>query len=137
MANPITALNPSLRPLPDRRQRFSGDGPSSGDDGDRAVISNGRLAILILLAAESMLFSGFIGSFLVFKVGSTFWPPPGLPRLPLFVTSINTVVLLSSAGTMTVALLSIRHGRTRALQRWLVITGVLGLTFLGIQGSEW
>ena len=46
------------------------------------------------------MFSGLIGPFLVYKGEAPFWPPPALPRLPIFVTWINTFVLLSSAVTM-------------------------------------
>ena len=66
-----------------------------GSGREAPIISNGRLAVLVLLASEAMLFAGFIGSFLVYKLSAPFWPPPGLPRLPLQVTWINTFVLLS------------------------------------------
>ena len=44
------------------------------------------LAVLMLIASEMMLFSGLIGSFLIFRLSAPFWPPPALPRLPLTVT---------------------------------------------------
>ena len=49
----------------------------------------------MLLGAEAMFFAGLIGAFLVFRFGSTVWPPPFQPRLPIGVTGINT---LDSAG---------------------------------------
>ena len=64
----------------------------------RPPLSNARLAILVLLGAETMLFSGLIGSFLVFRVGNVTWPPPshiGI-ELPRMVTGINTALLLLS-----------------------------------------
>ena len=42
---------------------------------ERSPLSNARLAILVLLGAETMLFSGLIGAFLVFRVGNVTWPP--------------------------------------------------------------
>ena len=123
-------------PVPIRRPAFS-DGPPGGGGTEEPFISNGRLAILMLLAAEAMLFAGFIGSFLVFKLSAPFWPPPGLPRLPLAVTEINTAVLMLSAVAMNCAVRRIRHNNRRMLARWLGVTAGLGTTFLLVQGSEW
>ena len=41
----------------------------------RSPLSNARLGVLVLLGAETMLFSGLIGTFLVFRVGNVTWPP--------------------------------------------------------------
>lgn len=91
----------------------------------------------MLIATEAMLFTGLIGSFLVFKLSAPFWPPPGLPRLPLVVTWLNTAVLLSSAGAMAAAVRAVRRNRRAQLVRWLAVTLTLGATFLVVQGSEW
>lgn len=103
----------------------------------RPVVDNAHLGILILLAAEAMLFFGLIGAYLVFRYGSTVWPPPGQPHLPLFVTWVNTVVLLVSAYTMFEARAAVRQGDQQMFLRRLMATGVLGSGFLLIQGSEW
>src|SRR5271170_4660358 len=138
MAQQSTAAVIRIKPLPGARRPRFGDGPpGGGDDREAPIISNGRLAVLILLASEAMLFAGFIGSFLVYKIGAPFWPPPGLPRLPLQVTWINTFVLLSSAVTMNLAVRSIRRNRPSRLRLWLGVTVVLGTTFLAVQGGEW
>ena len=106
---------------------------------DRQPLSNARLGILILLGAETMLFSGLIGTFLVFRVGNVTWPPPshiGI-ELPRAVTGINTALLLLSGYTMFQARRAIQKDLVKQLHKWLLLTGVLGLLFLGIQGSEW
>ena len=105
----------------------------------RQPLSNARLGILILLGAETMLFSGLIGTFLVFRVGNVTWPPPshiGI-ELPRAVTGINTALLLLSGYTMFQARRAIQKDLVKQLHKWLLLTGVLGLLFLGIQGSEW
>lgn len=134
----LTASTTKVRPLvaPIRRTRA----PDSGGDGDqreRPFISSAMLAVMLIIASEMMLFSGFIGSFLVYRMASAFWPPPGLPRLPIAVTWVNTFVLLSSAGTMTLALRAVHRSRQRLLRRYLLATLALGVTFLAVQGSEW
>ncbi len=106
---------------------------------ERPPLSNARLAVLVLLGAETMLFSGLIGAFLVFRVGNVTWPPPshiGI-ELPRVITGINTALLLLSGYTMFQAHRAIRKDQVQQLRRWLLITGVLGLLFLGVQGSEW
>jgi heme/copper-type cytochrome/quinol oxidase subunit 3 len=100
-------------------------------------ISNARLAVVMLLVAEVMFFSGLIGAYLVFRVGSTAWPPPTLPRLPLAVTWANTLVLVASGITMIRARRAARRDDRAALLRDLAITAALGVIFLVVQGSEW
>ena len=105
----------------------------------RSPLSNARLGILVLLGAETMLFSGLIGTFLVFRVGNVTWPPPshiGI-ELPRAVTGINTALLLLSGYTMFQARRAIQKDRVKQLRSWLLLTGGLGLLFLGVQGSEW
>jgi cytochrome c oxidase subunit III len=136
MAQQSTVAAIPIRRLPaSKRPRF-GDGPPGGGR-EVPIISNGRLAVLILLAGETMLFAGFIGSFLVYKIGAPFWPPPGLPRLPIQVTWVNTFVLLASAGTMHLAVRAARRNRLSRMRLLLGVTAVLGTTFLVVQGSEW
>jgi cytochrome c oxidase subunit III len=137
MANEATSAK--VRPItsaPSRRGRGAGL-PPEGDVTERPFISNGMLAVLMVIGTEMMLFSGFIGSFLIFRLSAPFWPPPALPRLPIQVTWINTGVLMSSAVTMFLAVRAVHQNRQRVLRQWLVITGILGVTFLAIQGSEW
>jgi heme/copper-type cytochrome/quinol oxidase subunit 3 len=59
------------------------------------AVSNTRLAIVIVITAESMLFAGMIGMFLVFRLSQA-WPPPDLPRLPVGVAALNSIVLFAS-----------------------------------------
>src|ERR1700733_4929064 len=135
MAEPH-AMAAKVRPLtvPARRPRrdvFEGDGATE------PFISSGKIAVLMLIASEIMLFSGLIGPFLVYRGEAAFWPPPALPRLPIFVTWINTFVLLSSAVTMFLGVRAVHQNRRRMVRRWLGITLILGSAFLAIQGSEW
>ena len=113
-----------------------GEGPPTGAV-SQPVVGNGRLAILMFIAAETMFFAGLIGAFLVFRLASPAWPPPFQPRLPVGVTAINTVILLLSGLTMRLALMAARQGKSNQLARWLSITALLGTVFLGIQGYEW
>ncbi|MFQ5989471.1 MAG: heme-copper oxidase subunit III [Candidatus Methylomirabilales bacterium] len=113
--------------------------PFGRGDGDRAEppVSNARLGMLMFLGAEAMFFAGLIGTFLIFRLGSAVWPPPGQPYLPVGVTGVNTLVLLFSAYTMHRAIRAIRGENRQALVRCLQMTAILGAIFLTVQGYEW
>lgn len=115
---------------------FAGGGPPPIAS-EEPIVSNARLGLLMLLAAEAMFFAGLIGAFLVFRLGSATWPPPFQPRLPVGVTGINTAILLLSGLTMHLALRTVRLGRVDSLVRYLLTTALLGGLFLAIQGYEW
>jgi cytochrome c oxidase subunit 3 len=117
--------------------RFGGGEPPSPPFVAQPIISNARLALLMFLGAEAMFFAGLVGAFLVFRIGSPSWPPPFQPRLPVVVTGVNTLILLLSAATMRWALKAIRAGEFSRLIRYVLITALLGLLFLAIQGYEW
>jgi len=116
-----------------------GDGDRPGDDDDHpgAPLSNARLGMLIFLGAETMFFAGLVGAFLVYRTANATWPPMAMPRLPVEVTGVNTLILLYSAATMWLASRAIRLGQQQQLARMLLRTAVLGVVFLIVQGYEW
>jgi heme/copper-type cytochrome/quinol oxidase subunit 3 len=114
-----------------------GEPPSPPIIAVEPIISNARLALLMFLGAEAMFFAGLIGAFLVFRLSNAAWPPPFQPRLPVFVTGINTIVLLLSGITMHLALRTIRAGSSSWLVRHLLTTVFLGGLFLAVQSYEW
>jgi heme/copper-type cytochrome/quinol oxidase subunit 3 len=147
-----TTVNPDVDTLLEEElelvERSEGPPPSFsdppfGDDGDgrddqpEPPINNARLGVMLFIGAEGMFFAGLLSAFLVFRTGSTVWPPPFQPRLPLAVTSVNTFILLYSSYTMHRALRAIRRGNAEGLVDWLAITALLGVIFLGVQGYEW
>jgi len=119
-----------------RRPGFGGGEPPPVRP-NRPIGSNAWLAVLMFLGAEAMFFAGLMGAYLVFRVGSTVWPPPFQPRLPIGVTGVNTLILLASAVTMKLALRATRSGESVRLIQWLSWTAWLGAMFLVIQGFEW
>lgn len=100
-------------------------------------ISNARLAVVMLIVAESMFFAGLIGAYIVFRFGNRIWPPVGLPRLPIGITWVNTFVLMASALTMWHAVQAARTEQTQLLRRYILATLFLGAGFVAVQGFEW
>jgi cytochrome c oxidase subunit 3 len=72
------------------------------------------------------------------------WPTNGpediggaFETIPAFgLPAVNTVLLLSSGVTVTLAHHALKHANRRALVGWLFATVALGLTFLSVQGIE-
>ena len=90
----------------------------------------------MLIAAETMLFIGLIGSYLMFRIGSVAWPSAHL-YLPIGVTWVNTAILLSSGYTIQRAVHAARINDRSLLLSRLGVTTLLGIVFLAIQGYEW
>jgi len=117
--------------------------PAQGDDGDRpepirrSRLDNAGLAMLFLLAAETMFFAGLISAFFVLRLGAPVWPPPLQPRLPILVTGLNTLVLLASSVAMAGALRAARRADRKAVVERLAAAAGLGALFLAVQGYEW
>src|SRR5438128_5268812 len=128
-----------VRPRPQGPPPFSpeppdddGDGDRHGDDDDHhgAPLSNARLGMLVFLGAETMFFAGLVGAFLVYRMANETWPPMAMPRLPVVVTGINTLILLYSAVTIRLANRAIRLGRRQALARMCLWTAAGGVVVL-------
>src|SRR5205085_8744232 len=64
-------------------------------------------------------------------------PPATLPRLPLAMTALNTVVLFASLVPLTQALRAVRRDDRARLVRAIALTAALGAVFLVVQGAEW
>jgi heme/copper-type cytochrome/quinol oxidase subunit 3 len=109
----------------------------NGEAEPQTPVHNALLGMLLFLGTDLMFFAALIGAFLVFRLGSLDWPPPGQPRLPIAVTGANTAILLASGFTMFRAWRAVRGGDQRVTLRELSVTAILGATFLIVQGSEW
>jgi heme/copper-type cytochrome/quinol oxidase subunit 3 len=116
--------------------------PSHGDGGEgepspRRPFDNLRLALVFFIGAEAMFFAALISSLFVLRTSLPVWPPPLQPRLPIGITTANTVVLLASSAAMALATRALARHHRREVVRWLAAAGVLGALFLVVQGSEW
>ena len=85
-------------------------------------ISNGRLGMMLLVGTETVLFSSFIGMYIVLRSAAAAWPPFGTPHLNLQLSVVNTAVLVFSSY--------------QVWRRRLGVTFFLGFLFLVLQGVE-
>lgn len=95
------------------------------------------VGLLIFLVTEAMFFAGLISALIALRGDAPVWPPAGQPRLPIEVTAVNTLILLFSGYAVYRAPSAIRRGALSAGTRWLLVAGLCGAIFLGVQGSEW
>jgi cytochrome c oxidase subunit 3 len=111
-------------------------GPPEAHQSSR--IDRQTLGILLFIVSEVMLFGAFFAMYFFLRVvvDPANWPP-GNVELPVAVAGVNTAILVSSSFTMHYALEGIRRDNHTALRLGLVLTWLLGATFLFIQINEY
>jgi heme/copper-type cytochrome/quinol oxidase subunit 3 len=99
-------------------------------------IPHDKMGMWVFLCSEIMFFTGLIGSYIVLRFASPVWPHPG-NTLNIWLTALNTFILICSSVTMVQALASVRDGDLRKLKLFLSLTLLFGTTFLSIQAYEY
>ena len=114
-----------------------------------------KIAIWAFIGSECMLFASLISTYIIYKGRSVVGPfpheacnppmcvTPLKPILNIPVTSFSTFVLLMSSLAMVLALAAVENrgkpgyeGILGSSKFWLLMTAVLGTTFLGFQAYE-
>jgi heme/copper-type cytochrome/quinol oxidase subunit 3 len=102
-----------------------------------AGVYNEKLGMWIFLLSEIMFFTALIGSYIILRFSHPdAWQAPG-KVLNIPVTATNTFLLICSSVTMVKAYASIADGNQKMLRIWLVLTVLIGATFVGIQAYEY
>jgi cytochrome c oxidase subunit III len=95
------------------------------------------LGMFLFIASEVMLFGAFFTAYFFVRVtAGTTWPTPPF-HLPVFVAGVNTAILVTSSFTVHWALQSIKRDNHVGLKAGLVLTFLMGLTFLLTQVLEY
>ena len=129
---------------------------------NRKVDVSFRWSMSFFIFSEVMFFAAFFGALFYVRnvsvpdlgsalTGRVLWPdfaaqwptngpylqqafsPMGAVGIPL----INTIILVSSGGTLTIAHHALKAGHRGVLKFWLAVTILLGFTFLGLQAYEY
>ena len=110
-------------------------GPPEAHQSSR--INREILGMFLFIASEIMLFGAFFTAyFFVRVVNGTPWPTPPY-HLPVYVAFINTCILVTSSFTMHWSLQSVKRGNVFGLRAGLLLTFLMGLTFLITQAIEY
>ena len=109
-------------------------------------VSWGKAMMWIFLLSDTFIFSCFLLSYMTVRMSTRVpWPNPskvfaltiGGTTIPLILIAIMTFILISSSGTMAMAVnFGYRHDRVKSAALMLV-TAAFGATFVGMQGFEW
>ncbi|MCU1383091.1 MAG: Cytochrome oxidase subunit [Acidobacteria bacterium] len=95
------------------------------------------LGMWVFLVTEVLFFSGLFLVYLVYRS----WYPDAFAaashELDVTLGTINTVVLITSSLTMALAVHAAQLGQRKLLMTFLVLTMLLGMTFLGIKSLEY
>jgi cytochrome c oxidase subunit 3 len=106
----------------------------------------GKAMMWIFLLSDTFIFGCFLLSYMTVRMSTTEpWPNPSEvfaleifgAHLPLILIAIMTFVLISSSGTMAMAVnWGYRRDRARTTAL-LLVTALFGATFVGMQAFEW
>ena len=109
-------------------------------------VSWGKAMMWIFLLSDTFIFSCFLLSYMTVRISTTTpWPNPSEvfaltingKTIPLILIAIMTFVLISSSGTMAMAVnYGYRRDRVKSAVLMLV-TAAFGATFVGMQAFEW
>ena len=106
----------------------------------------GKAMMWIFLLSDTFIFSCFLTGYMTVRISTTDqWPNPsevfalniGGAQIPLILIAIMTFVLISSSGTMAMAVnFGYRRDR-RKTAALMLATALFGATFVGMQAFEW
>lgn len=106
----------------------------------------GKLMMWIFLLSDTFIFSIFLTGYMNVRLSSTEpWPNPSEVfaleimghHLPLILIAIMTFVLITSSGTMAMAVNFAYQGNRRKTVIMMALTAMLGASFVGMQAFEW
>ena len=106
----------------------------------------GKAMMWIFLLSDTFIFSCFLTAYMTMRTSATLpWPNAaevfaltiGGQSIPLILIAIMTFVLISSSGTMAMAVNYGYRRNRRVTAALMFATALLGATFVGMQAFEW
>src|SRR5438445_3207453 len=144
MAETTVTHSGQMRPRPAGWHGIAADW--SSDQRAFKNVSWGKAMMWIFLLSDTFIFGCFLLSYMTARISTRVpWPNPsevfalriGGQEIPLILIAIMTFVLISSSGTMALA---VNYGYRR--DRWrtaglMIATALFGVTFVSMQAFEW
>ena len=109
-------------------------------------VSYGKLMMWYFLLSDSFTFGAFLISYGSIRFSQNYWVDhnavfnsfPGIDaNLPLAFVSLMTFILIFSSVTMVLAVHEGHKMNQKGVEKWLLLTILGGLAFLGCQAIEW
>jgi cytochrome c oxidase subunit 3 len=144
MAETTLTNTTGIGPRPDGWRGIASDW--SSDQRAFKNVSWGKAMMWIFLLSDTFIFGCFLLAYMTARMSTVVsWPNPsevfslhiGDVSVPLLLIAIMTFVLISSSGTMAMAVMQ-GYRRNRKMSAILMLaTAALGATFVGMQAFEW
>ena len=118
----------------------------AGDQEVFKAVHWGTAMMWIFLLSDTFIFTCFLTSYMTMRSSVTVpWPNPsavfaltiGGQSIPLILIAIMTFVLISSSGTMAMAVNFGYRGDRRKTAALMFATALFGVTFVSMQAFEW
>jgi cytochrome c oxidase subunit III len=93
----------------------------------------GVVGMWVALSGILMLFTALTSAYIVRAGLSDDWRPLVMPRM----LWLSTALILASSASLEAARRCLKQGREQAYRYWLLLTVVLGISFLGSQLLAW
>ena len=114
-----------------------GSRKSNGHHGDFSQFESSanryRLGMWVALAAILMMFTALTSAYIVRFASGNDWRPIAMPRILL----LSTALIVASSGSLEVARRKLKAAFESSYNRWLMLTAVLGIAFVGSQLLAW
>ncbi|NLD67429.1 MAG: bb3-type cytochrome oxidase subunit IV [Limnobacter sp.] len=109
-------------------------------------VSWGKAMMWIFLLSDTFVFGSFLTGYMTVRMSTTVpWPNPSEVfaltvagvHVPLLLIAIMTFVLITSSGTMAMAVSFAYQRNRRRAALLMLVTAALGAVFVGMQAFEW
>src|SRR3954468_24280094 len=88
------------------------------------------------IVTDGLLFAGFLASYGYARILAPQWPDQSTVFSLKYIAAM-TFVLITSSATMASAVQAAKEGRQRGALKFVLLTAIGGLVFLGMQAYEW
>ncbi len=95
------------------------------------------IAMIVLLVSFTMLFASMLLGYSVYRLTADVWPPMGMPRIPLTLPMVSTLVIALSSIALVMFESAFNSKNTKAMRIYFVLTFALGLGFMFVQWQLW
>ena len=95
-----------------------------------------KLMMWFFLVSDALLFAGFLVAYGYVRLSSDSWPDQG-EVFTMALIGVMTFVLITSSATMASAVGGARDGDLIRARKFVIMTAVGGVLFLGMQAFEW
>ena len=144
MANEAVTTTGETLPLPEGLPGIVADW--SSDQRAFKKVPWGKAMMWIFLLSDTFIFTCFLTSYMTVRISTTEpWPNASEVfaltmfghHIPLILIAIMTFILISSSGTMAMAVKFGYEKNRKMTAILLVVTALFGATFVGMQAFEW